>query len=726
MSTINPGFWSEGERLARYSRILGEERRASSTLARCLPAALVALDWFGSERALIAPLPRQSAQFTVPDLKRLLADIGFRLTERRYHSTAQLDELPKGSFAINGDNCYTYLGQNGEQHWWHDGTSPTCQWQPTAASVTLLYVTPDPRYLPIDAPQPMWFNRLLNRARREIAGTIFVSLVINILALAVSFFIMTVYNNVIPTGISSTLWALSAAAFIAIIGGWLLRLGRARVLAHIGAWAGANIGPAVVRKTLGLPIEISSRSGVQNNINRMRSLESVRQFLGGSGGTALIDYPFVVVFLIVIAIWGGWIVFIPILGLGALAAARHLFVPLIYQRTAAVSAASNQLMNEVSACALRLHALQGISGTNHWLRRLRAAILEGAAANRRLSETQNLMQTSGQALVMLTVLATMCSGVLLTLSGHMSTGGLIATMMLIWRITTPALQYFSLSVRLEQIHDAANQLDRLMASAGEMQLPDTLAPIEPLQGSLNVDKLFYRYGPDQEPALNSISFELAAGQMLAIVGPNGSGKSTLLQCLSGVRSAQNGSVSVDGRDIRQFDPSDYRSWVGFQAQVPRALPLSVRDYLKLGHPAAGDSEIAHALEAVAGAKWWRLLGATNAETALAQGSNPWQHDAASIRHRYILGLADAILGAPTLLLLDDPISDRDPLLNPLLQQLIRTRRGSTTIVLATHRPDLIQMADQIAVLDRGSLVHFGPIAEPQATTTATVNEEVTP
>ena len=725
MSSVDTDFWSEHERLSRYSRILGTERQTHSTLARCLPAALVALDWFGSERALITTLPREDNEFGVSDLKRLLADIGFRLVERRYQISAQLDELPKGSFALEGERCYTYLGKTDEQHWWHDGTSATCQWQPSVSAVRLLYVTPDLRYQPIDAPQPLWFNRLLNRARREIGGTVFISLVINILALAVSIFIMTVYNSVIPTGISSTLWALGLGVLIAIIAGWLLRLGRARVLADIGAWAGASIGPAVVRKTLGLPIEASSRSGVHNNINRMRSLESVRQFLGGAGGTALIDYPFVAVFLLVIAIWGGWIVFIPILGIGVLAVARHMFAPLVRQRTAAVSVASNQLINEISACALRLHSLQGISGTNHWLRRLRGTIIEGAAANRRLSQTQTLMQTTGQAITMLTVLATMCSGVFLTLAGHMSSGGLIATMMLIWRITTPALQYFSLSVRMEQIRDAAAQLERLMATAGEIQSPQILAPVEPIIGSLNVDKLYYRYAIDREPAVNNISFELEAGQMLAVVGPNGSGKSTLLQCLSGVRAAQSGSVSVDGRNIRQFDPADYRSWVGFQAQVPRALPLTVKDYLQLGHPTATEKEMTDALQQVGGEHWWQLLEARSAHEALANESNPWLHDAASIRRRYLLGLAEAILGEPTLLLLDDPISDRDAQLDPLLRQLITSRKGRVTIVIATHRPELIQMADQIAVLDRGNLLHFGPIAEQPTPSTTIANEEVT-
>jgi ABC-type bacteriocin/lantibiotic exporter with double-glycine peptidase domain len=524
---------------------------------------------------------------------------------------------------------------------------------------------------------------------------------------------MVVYILVIPSGAVGTLEALSIGALFAAIAAWGLRVARAGVLARLSAWAGTRIGGAVMRKTLGLPLDLSARLGVENNLVRIRSMEGVRQFIGGSGGASLIDYPFVVVVLLVIALLGGWIVFVPLVGL-------LLFAALSWPLSRFVEARANQVgrlsrvQQEVFTVAVRrLRALRGVGGSVFWRRRMAEMVAQQAEANRDFALANALVQSVGSAIGMLTVLGTMGVGILLVLDGGMSTGGLIATMMLIWRVTAPAQQAFAARVQWRQIADSARQLDRLMQTAGEQQDPQAVSPMAGLAPALAADRAYYRFSSDHEPALAGVSFAIEPGQMLAVIGPNGAGKTTLLECLAGIRAPQSGMITVGGRDIRQFDPADYRAWSGYLPQGIQSLPLTVGETMRLRVPTASDAEILAALERAAGTRWWAFLGAASAEGGLTARIDPWGEDRDAVRVRFIVKLASATLGDPPLVILDDPLGDIDPQLESHFQALLAALRGRSTIVIATHRPDLIQQADCVAILNNGALAHFGPVGAPK-------------
>jgi ABC-type bacteriocin/lantibiotic exporter with double-glycine peptidase domain len=703
-------YLDESERMRRIAEILGPERMQSSPVARCVPAMLVALDWFGAPRTLAHSLPLDSETFDVGELSSMLSDIGFGI-HRSDQSTTE--NLPVGSLLLGASECHVYLGRSGGRDWWHDGEQVTAEWKPQGSETTLA-VHRDVAFTPIDAPQPGWFRQLVSKARKELTGVAFVSLVANVLALTLSLFTMTVYNKVIPSGTTGSLFTLMTAALIAIIGGWWLRLGRAGVFNQLAAWVGANVGDAAMRKTMSLSPEMSSRMGLNSSMTRMRSLAGVRSLFSGVNAAAMVDFPFVVVFLFVIALLGGWIVFVPIIGLALFVLMARLFSGLVQARSVRASRSSNKLQEEMVAASGRLRALQGMPGQQAWLRRLAELSSQAANANRDSARIMALMQSIGHAIGMFTVLATMAIGISLVLSGGMSMGGLIASMMLIWRITTPAQRFFMSSVRVKQARDSANQLERLMITPGEMSNPQISSPIEDLPARISADRLFYRYNAQSEPALNGISFEIEQGECVAVIGPNGSGKTTLLNCLAGLLPAQNGRILIDERDIRQFDPSDYRAWVGYQPQAVRLLPVSLREFLRLGHLTASEERMKAALVRAAGSRWFEHFEAVSADEALDSLLVPSRDDARAIRQRNILGFSQAILGKPAMVLLDDPLNDEDPQLDGFLQANLDAMRGRTTVIMATHRPEFIEKADKVVILDRGNLVYFGPVNKEES------------
>jgi ATP-binding cassette subfamily C protein LapB len=710
-------FASETDRMDAINRIIGDTRRQASPLARCIAPMLIALDWFGAPRRLMSGLPAATEPFGPHAMKVLFRELGFK-TRETFLPTGErradpMRGVPVGSVVEFPDGPRVFLGELEGQPWWHDGADLCPDAPPRAARA--IVVERDIDHQPIQGVLPGWLDELYLSARREIGGILSISFVINLLALAVSLFAMFVYNTVIPSAASTSLWGVTVGALIAISGAWGLRLLRVGLTARLSAWAGLKISDITLRKSISFPVEMSTRLGVENNLTRLRSLEGVRQWFGGAGGVVSADYPFVLVFLVTLAILGGWVVVVPIVGLLLFALASWPASRLVQARSREAGRANRQMAELTSLVAQRLRALRGVRGSAFWHRRIAELVSQSVAANRTHAEANGLAQAIGQAISSLTVLGTMGVGIALVLDGDMSTGGLIAAMMLIWRITAPAQRMFGTQVRMRQLMDAGRQLRRLLQTEGEASNPQLTSPVASLLPSLEVDRLFYRYSADREPALNGVSFALEPGEVLAVVGPNGAGKTTLLEAICGTRTPQNGTVRVGDRDIRQFDPADYRSWHGYTPQKTPGVPISLPQSMRLRRPESTDAELNTALTRVAGEKWWVFFDASSAEEAFDVSISPAREDRDALRGRAIVRLAASLLGDPPLIVLDDPLGNKDPALDPYLIKLIDDLRRRSTVIYSTHRPDLILKADKIAVLDRGALAHFGPVAaEPAA------------
>jgi ABC-type bacteriocin/lantibiotic exporter with double-glycine peptidase domain len=338
---------------------------------------------------------------------------------------------------------------------------------------------------------------------------------------------------------------------------------------------------------------------------------------------------------------------------------------------------------------------------------------EAAARNSDNAVAVARAQLVGQALSELTVLATLGVGILLVLDGVMDAAALVASMLLIWRVVAPAQEAFSSLVRFRQVRKSVQQLDELMAVPAERASVDIVSPSRFTSAAVAVERLYYRPAIDQEAALNGVAFSAPAGTRTAIVGPNSGGKTLLLECLAGLRQPQAGRVLVNGRDIRQFDPVEYRAWVGYVPQRVSALPMTVRDYMRLRDPALQDEGALLAFERVLGAGWQNLqvfLGM--GDGLLDRQLRPLSQDTAEIRLRYIVNFVAATVGAPPLLLLDGAGLGANPWWDSRITAYLDSIRDQTTVIWAAYSTAHIQSCDQMVLLDHGNVRHAGPTTRP--------------
>ncbi|WP_028449058.1 ATP-binding cassette domain-containing protein [Chitinibacter tainanensis] len=702
---VNGQWQTEFEQSARLQalhEIIATCPHIDAQSAKLLASLLCLHQWSGSERQLQTALSVIEAAAPLVKLCAVLQQLGFRLLKRppqRYAGRiGQLLVLPAG-LAVD-------LGRQQQQILLHDGLSLHAV--SPAAIEQVIELEPDPLLSQPQHGGAAWLGDWLQRAAPELRGVGVLSALINLIALVVSLFTMLVYNSVIPTGAYDTMLAMSVGALMLVLGAWVLRLVRNQVLSALSARTGQRIAQLALQRTLDLALAASMRSGVDNNLSRMRSLESVRQWFS-SQGPLNIDFPFVLLFLLVIALIGGLVVLVPLLSLLLFALLAWPLNRWLGWHAQQTGTANRQLGALQLALVQRLRSVRHTAAPLLWQQFLPQKLLQSAKASRDHALVQGAVLAAGQMLSSLTVLATMAVGIWLVLAQQMSTGGLIATMMLIWRITTPAQQMLQTQVRLRSLHAANQQLVQLLATPSEPEMPLGRRLEKGSALGIELDRLYLRFAQDREPALQGLSWVLPAGASLALVGPNGAGKTVLVEALLGLHPPQNGRVLVNGTDLRQIELASYRAAVGYLPQRMPGVPLTLRESLTLRHQQATDTQLLAALTDVAGPDWYRYFNAGDAQSGLAQQIMASRQDLAALRGRYIARLASALLGQPPLLILDDPLPDRDPELDPYLQALLRRLQGKTTLILITHRPELIQLMSHIAVLHAGSLAHFGPV-----------------
>jgi ABC-type bacteriocin/lantibiotic exporter with double-glycine peptidase domain len=293
-------------------------------------------------------------------------------------------------------------------------------------------------------------------------------------------------------------------------------------------------------------------------------------------------------------------------------------------------------------------------------------------------------------------------GIYLVLDGTLTPGGLIASMMLIWRVTGPLQAAASTATGLKQVKSSVNQLHARARIPNEANEPSLISDLNVKQWSVVFDKVLFRYLPERAPALSGISFKLEGGQILGVTGPNGSGKTTLLQTIAGINHPQSGAVLFDEKDIRQFDPVELRSEIGFVPEKPSLFPGTIKDNLSIAKPEKDVKELTKHLFAT--------IGESLNLDEIAHTSLITQPDLnSSFEKEQALILARALLHNPNLVVMDNPAISEVGQFRKIIIDFINKSRGKRTIIFSSHDAELLKLADVVLILNNGEVAHFGEL-----------------
>ncbi|GAA0584976.1 type I secretion system permease/ATPase [Halomonas salifodinae] len=548
-----------------------------------------------------------------------------------------------------------------------------------------------------------WFWGVIAENRRLYRDVLVGSVLINLFAVAMPLFVLNVYDRVVPNQATETLWALAAGVFVVLCFDLALRLMRSAFVDLAASRADVKVSSHIMERVLGMRMEARPAS-TGSFAATLHSFEAVRGFIGSATVVALVDLPFVLLFAGIVAIIGVPLV-IPI-AIGALfvllyALAAQGRMHELSETTWRVSAQRNASLVESVSNLETVKALRAEGRIQGLWEKTTAFLSRTSAQLRLLSSSVSSVALWAQHTV---AVAVIIIGVYLIIAGELSQGGLIAAYLLSSRAMAPISQAASLLAQYHQSSTALAGLDQVMEKPQEREEGRHLISRPVIRGEIAFDKVSFRYPEEAQEALRDVSLKIGAGEKVALLGRIGSGKSTLDKLILGLYQPTAGAVSVDGVDIRQWDPMDLRRHIGYVPQDVSLFFGSLRDNIIAGAGSEGvsDEVLQQALE-VAG-----LTELVNRHPLGLDMPVGERGESLSGGQRQSVAIARAMVLDPTILLLDEPTSAMDHASEEAFKARLEGLAEHKTLVVVTHRTSLLALVERIIVIDAGKVVADGP------------------
>lgn len=554
----------------------------------------------------------------------------------------------------------------------------------------------------IEVSKGHWFWSIFRQEFPTFNKVLIAAFFANLLAVVASFFSLQVYDRVIPTQSEETLWALLIGVLIAFALEATLRIARSTMLDYSGKKIDVQSSALLLRRLIGLRLKADTPS--PNRLSQMmREFNSVREFFTEAAVGSLIDIPFAILFLFVIYLIGGQVVWVAIVAIVLMIIPPLLFrgkMMKIVSSTLGARGAANRLYNEVTYQLDTVKTTQANRFFEKQWDDISEVISDVSMRQRSLVTSLTQWATSLQQVA---YVMTVTVAVYAAFEGKLTMGAIIALNILVSRTLAPITRLSSLLIRWAQVKSSLEELDLIAKGEQDDPIGSRKLRRPQLQGAFQLTNVRYGYDKDTRPALQLNQLTIRPGEKIGILGPNGSGKSTLLKLLSGLQFAQQGEIKFDGIDVRQLASRDIRQQMTYVTQETQLFSGTLRQNLTLGELDVSDEDIMQAL---------RLTGLANFLSSHPYGLDLVIKDGGaglSVGQKQSVQLARMLLRKQSkVLLLDEPTASLDPNVESLVIQTLAQFARNKTMIAVTHRTPILAMVDRIVVLSDGYIIADGP------------------
>ncbi len=541
-----------------------------------------------------------------------------------------------------------------------------------------------------------WLRALLDRIAPVAIALSITSVVIAIASVIMPLSIAVFFSQIVGdnswVAVGFLFGSFSLIAFVKL----LAMRHRARVIAWIATRLDYLVATSTFRAILKLSPMLSERAAPHSQAARLRSFDSVRDYLTSPQATQMLEFP--AAFLSLLAVW----ILDPLSVIAILCGIGMMLLLFFISRSnvrvqTSVAAEEATEIQRLAIETIEKHDIIRMLGMQRvWSQRLSAIAAREKRAQQKLAMVSATTEALSGFFSSMTLLGVMVAGTHDVWAGNITAGALLPIIVLAMRAVAP-FHALNLSVmRLEQMRRSFSQINEFMDVPPENPVGERKRLPPPIRGSVGFSSVTFRAG-DRQPVFAGLDLEVAPGEIIGISGAAGSGKSTILKMILGMVDTSIGALRIDGIDSRQLPALELRRRISYVPQSPAFLPGSLRENLYYANPLASPDHVAKVLEWSGLAKEFEHLpggwdyAPDNAEDFLA-----------TPELRFRLAFAQSRLINSRLLLIDElPNGLVDGPVGQLLRdELVRSRKHRTVFIV-TQRSDLLPFADRVIALQYG-------------------------
>ena len=553
------------------------------------------------------------------------------------------------------------------------------------------------------APNPaarlVW--RELRREKGWLTHVLIATLVVNVLAISVSLFAMQVYDRVVPTLAYATLWTLVSGMGVVFCLDWTLKIVRARIIDSVATAVDKRVSQQVFDHIMHLQLDLQPRS-LGTLAAQVGGLDAVRQFFSSAVVFALVDLPFALLFIAIIALIGGpvsmvYLLLLPLALLMGLSTQIRL-KRLLHQQMIRTHERQGLLVDAIRGS----ESIRANNATWRFSEEWQAITQTISRYNIRQKAISNFSTVTTGTLSSSAYVSAVVVGVDLIASGRLSMGGLIACSILGGRIIAPVAQSVQHLVQWQNVVHALRMVNQVLQLGQERRSDQTLLMPETVPDCIELEQIRYTYpeSPVQQLKLERLQFK--AGERVLLLGPVGCGKSTLLKVMAGLYRPAEGRVRLGACDLWEMDPQLVATHIGYLPQSVHLFKGSLKSNLMLSGVVSDArlAQIARELgidDIAAGSPMGMELPISEGGEGLSGGQ------------RQLLALGRVVIAQPRIWLLDEPTASLDNESETRVLKVIAAHvRPEDILVFSTHRPLLAaNLATRVVVMQQGEIIKDG-------------------
>ena len=525
----------------------------------------------------------------------------------------------------------------------------------------------------------------------------------NLLGLATSLFIMVVYDRVLPNQADETLYALAVGVAIAVLFDQILKMARSNILEFTATRKDQHISNEIFEQFVDTRVRSSRSVGSLSTI--IRDFETYKDFVTSATILALIDLPFIFIFVYVISVVGADLYLIPLICIPIVIVGVLFVQPLLYRSSKKLSDANKSRQGYLVELLSGLDVLR-VNGAFSELRK--RFVRESRNYSKASARAKNLGQVSGNIVYVVqqfSQVGVIVYGFHLFVNQDITMGAIIATMILSGKTLAPLAKLAQTLSKMNSALIARGNLKTFLEQRRKNTASeDGIFDVSSKQG-IQIDNVTLRLADGAKPLFTQLSLNINRGEKIAIIGKSGSGKTSLIKLLCGLNEPEVGTAFVDGVDVTAFERSDIYRKIGVCFQDPWIFAGTIRENIALGHEEISDGDIVEALKLAGGDALGSDLSNVLDGICTDRGSN------LSGGQKQIIALARSFVFNAEFLLLDEPTSSMDASMEAQVIKNIREAAAEKTVVLVTHKPNLLNACDRIIVLEAGRKAWDGSRAD---------------